>query len=159
MRIRILTPGKTKAAFIVAGSGEYLKRLQSYAKVEVVTLSEVKVPPGPSPAEIEAVKNAEAKIISKSLRPGEYTIALTEKGRQFTSLELAGFFHQLANRGQSRLAFIIGGPLGLSLSLLEKSQTKLSLSSLTFTHELARLLLLEQLYRSFKINAGEPYHY
>jgi 23S rRNA (pseudouridine1915-N3)-methyltransferase len=159
VQIRILTPGKTRAAFIAAGSREYLKRLRPYARVELVTLPAVKIPPRLSKADSQAIKAAEAQTILRSLRPGEYLIALTEGGQQFTSLELAAYLQQLADQGHSRLAFAIGGPLGLAADILHRAQKQLSLSSLTFTHELARLILLEQLYRSFKINAGEPYHY
>ncbi|HKM38988.1 MAG TPA: 23S rRNA (pseudouridine(1915)-N(3))-methyltransferase RlmH [bacterium] len=159
MRIRILTPGKTKAGHIAAGQKKYLNRLQPYTKIELVLTAAVKVPARPSPADIKGVKMAEAKNILKSILPGEYVIALAETGQQFSSPELAAFLQRLLDQGNSRLAFIIGGPLGLAPEILQRAQQQLSLSTLTFTHEQARLILLEQLYRCFKINSGQPYHY
>lgn len=133
--------------------------MQPYARVELVTLPAVKIPPRISDADSIAIKAVEAQTLMKALKPGEYLVALTEDGQQFTSLQLAAQLQELANQGYSRLAFVIGGTLGLAPEVLERARMVLSLSRLTFTHELARLILLEQLYRAFKINAGEPYHY
>ena len=159
LHIRILALGKTKISFIAAGNREYLKRLQPYARVELVTLPAVKIPSRLSDAAITEIKSQEARTILTALKPNEYFIALSEDGRQFTSPELATMLYKLALQGRSRLAFAIGGTLGLAPTVLQRADTVLSLSPLTFTHELARLILLEQLYRAFKISAHEPYHY
>ena len=159
LQIRILTLGKTKSSFIASGNKEYLKRLQPYARVELVTLPAAKIPPRLSDAAITAIKDQEAQTILTALKPSKYLIALHEDGQQFTSPQLAILLEKLSTRGQSRLAFAIGGTLGLSPAVLQQAGTVLSLSRFTFTHELARLILLEQLYRAFKISANEPYHY
>ena len=159
LQIRIIALGKAKAGFISAGNKEYLKRLQPYAKTELVILPAKKIPAKPNLATTKAIKDQEAELIATSIRPNEYLIALDEKGRQYTSTGFANHLEKLMLQGNSRIAFLIGGTLGLSPSILERANATLSLSSLTFTHELARLILLEQIYRAFKINAGEPYHY
>ncbi|MGI6128513.1 MAG: 23S rRNA (pseudouridine(1915)-N(3))-methyltransferase RlmH [bacterium] len=159
LQIRILTLGKTRTNFIAAGNREYLKRLQPYARTELVILPAAKVPARLSTATINAIKDQEAQIILAAMKPSEYLIALSEEGQQFTSVKLASQLEKLAAQGHSRLALAIGGTLGLSPVVLQRAGLVLSLSRLTFTHELARLILLEQLYRACKINANEPYHY
>lgn len=133
--------------------------MRPYARVEFVTLPAAKIPPRPNKAQITAIKAVEAQAILKTLKSAEYLVALSEEGREFTSLKLAAHLQKLALQGQSRLAFVLGGTLGLGEEVIKRAGTVLSLSRFTFTHELARLILLEQLYRAFKINAGEPYHY
>lgn len=159
LHIRILVIGKTRVKFVQAGSAEYLKRLQSYAKIEIVTLPAEKIPAGLDAAGVAAVKAAEARTLLGAVSPGEYLIALSPEGEEFTSEDFAAFIDKLALHGESRLAFAVGGTLGLDDTVLKSARRVLSLSRLTFTHELVRLVLLEQLYRAFKINHGEPYHY
>ncbi|HHY91772.1 MAG TPA: 23S rRNA (pseudouridine(1915)-N(3))-methyltransferase RlmH [Firmicutes bacterium] len=157
--IRILAVGKTRARFVELGVEEYLKRLQSYARTELVVLPAAKVPPRLDPAAAAAVKEAEGRAILGALLPGEYLIALSEHGQEVTSEGFAALMERLALHGSSRLAFGVGGTVGLDEAVLRAAGTVLSLSRLTFTHELARLILLEQLYRAFRILHHEPYHY
>lgn len=157
--IRVLAVGKTRTRFIDLGIDEYLKRLRPYARTELVILPAAKVPPRLDEKAAAAVKEAEGRAILSALSPGEHLIALSEGGQELTSEEFAAFIQKLALRGESRLAFAVGGTLGLAPEVLAAARTVLSLSRLTFTHELARLVLLEQLYRAFRIIHGEPYHY
>lgn len=157
--IRVLAVGKTRTRFIDLGIDEYLKRLRPYARTELVILPAAKVPPRLDEKAAAAVKEAEGRAILSALLPGEHLIALSERGQELTSEEFATLLQKLALRGESRLAFAVGGTLGLSAEVLAAARTALSLSRLTFTHELARLVLLEQLYRAFRIINGEPYHY
>lgn len=157
--IRVLAVGKTRTRFIDLGIDEYLKRLRPYARTELVILPAAKVPPRLDEKSAAAVKEAEGRAILSALSPGEHLIALSEGGQELTSEEFAAFIQKLALRGESRLAFAVGGTLGLAPEVLAAARTVLSLSRLTFTHELARLVLLEQLYRAFRIIHGEPYHY
>lgn len=157
--IRVLAVGKTRTRFIDLGIDEYLKRLRPYARTELVILPAAKVPPRLDEKAAAAVKEAEGRAILSALSPGEHLIALSEGGQELTSEEFAAFIQKLALRGESRLAFAVGGTLGLAPEVLAAARTVLSLSRFTFTHELARLVLLEQLYRAFRIIHGEPYHY
>lgn len=159
LRIRILVIGKTRSKFLQAGNAEYLKRLQPYAKAEIVTLAAEKIPPNPAAATVAAIKAAEARTLLAAVTPGEYLIALSPEGEELTSGGFAALLDELALRGESRLAFAVGGTLGLDDTVLKAARRVLSLSRLTFTHELVRLILVEQLYRAFKISRGEPYHY
>ncbi|NLG86815.1 MAG: 23S rRNA (pseudouridine(1915)-N(3))-methyltransferase RlmH [Firmicutes bacterium] len=144
---------------MAAGNREYLTRLQPYARVELITLPAAKIPPRLDAAAVAAIKDQEAQTILTDIKPNDYFIALSEDGQQLTSPKFAAMLQKLALAGHSRLAFVVGGTLGLGPAVFQRADTVLSLSSFTFTHELARLILLEQLYRAFKINANEPYHY
>jgi 23S rRNA (pseudouridine1915-N3)-methyltransferase len=157
--IRILAVGKTRMRFIELGIDEYLRRLRPYARIELVILPAVKIPPRIDEKAAAAVKQTEGRAILSALSPGEHLIALSERGRELTSEEFAALIQKLTLCGESRLAFAVGGTLGLSPEVLAAARTVLSLSRFTFTHELARLVLLEQLYRAFRIIHGEPYHY
>ena len=158
MNIYIICVGKVKEDYIKAGSNEYLKRLSKYCKVTTIELADEKIPENPSRREIEIVQQAEANRIKAALKSGWYTIALDSKGKQYMSEELATNIAELGISGRSNIAFIIGGSLGLSKEIRDSADLLLSFSKLTFPHQLIRLFLLEQLFRSFKIIRGETYH-
>ena len=158
MHITIIAIGKLKEKYLRDGINEYLKRLQSYAKVEIIELADEKEPYNASAAEEEQIKIKEGERIKAKLKPDSYVIALAIEGKQFTSPALAQKIDSLASSGNSHLTFVIGGSLGLSDEILKNADLLLSFSELTFPHQLMRLILLEQIYRSFRIIKGEPYH-
>jgi 23S rRNA (pseudouridine1915-N3)-methyltransferase len=148
--------GKVKEHFYQRGIEHYLIRLKPYARIGVIELQEGKsVEKDSSPP---AALREEAQEIEKYIRNDAYTIVLTAEGRKMCSEELAYYLERLMIEGKSKLDFIIGGPDGLADSIKKRADLCLSLSGLTFPHRLARLILLEQLYRCFKIIRGEPYH-
>ncbi|HZK25548.1 MAG TPA: 23S rRNA (pseudouridine(1915)-N(3))-methyltransferase RlmH [Oscillospiraceae bacterium] len=158
MQIQILTVGKIKEKYLAAGIKEYLKRLSAYAKVEIREVKDEKTAENASAAEIKLLLEKEAARLEPLLHPQTYLIALAIEGQQFTSPDFADHLQQQTIHGKSHFTFLLGGSLGLAPQLLVKADLKLSFSSLTFPHQLFRLMLLEQLYRAFKINRGEPYH-
>jgi 23S rRNA (pseudouridine1915-N3)-methyltransferase len=158
VNISIITIGKLKEKYLKAGIDEYLKRLSSYAKIEVTELPDEKAPEELSPAEMEQVKQKEGEKLLNKLSPDTYVIALAIDGKMKSSEELADSLDKLATYGKSKIAFVIGGSLGLSHEVLKRADEKLSFSKMTFPHQLMRLILLEQVYRAFRINRGEPYH-
>jgi 23S rRNA (pseudouridine1915-N3)-methyltransferase len=158
VRIRLVTVGKIKEKYLQAGMDEYLKRLGPYARVEVVGLNDEPIPENASPAQEEQVKQREGERILKVIEPGQHVVVLDQRGKEFSSEELAAFLKERALRGQSNLAFVIGGSLGLDRAVLERADTRLSLGRMTLLHQMVPLILLEQIYRGFKINRGEPYH-
>lgn len=158
MRIDILTVGKLKERYLLDAQKEYLKRLQTYAKTQLIEVADESIPENASPATIRQALERESARLAKHLRDGLFIIALDRQGREMSSRELAANLEDLAVRGNSHLAFIIGGSEGISGQMLARSNWRLSFSRLTFPHQLARIILLEQIYRSFRIRRGEPYH-
>lgn len=158
MNIKVISVGKLKEKYLKQGISEYLKRLSAYAKVEIVELPDEKAPEMLSAAEMEQVKQKESARILGKITPDTYVIALAIEGKMQTSEELAENLDKLATYGKSKVAFVLGGSLGLSDDVLKRANEKLSFSRLTFPHPLIRLILLEQIYRAFKIMRGEPYH-
>jgi 23S rRNA (pseudouridine1915-N3)-methyltransferase len=158
LRFRIILVGKIKEKYLQAGIQEYLKRLGPHVKVELVSLADEPIPEGASPAQEQQVKAREGERILAQLDPGQYVIALDLRGVTLSSEELAAFVAERSLRGQSNLAFVIGGSLGLAPEVLQRADHKLSLGRMTFLHQMVPLILLEQLYRATKINRGEPYH-
>ncbi|CDF59012.1 23S rRNA (pseudouridine(1915)-N(3))-methyltransferase RlmH [Thermobrachium celere] len=158
MNIIIISVGKLKEKYLKEGINEYLKRLSKYAKVDIIEVPDEKAPDNLSPKEEELVKEKEGQGILKHIKDNMYVVALDIKGKQLSSEELAEFLSQRALLGESSIAFIIGGSLGLSQSVLNRANYKLSFSKMTFPHQLMRLILLEQIYRGFRIINGEPYH-
>jgi len=156
--IDIIAVGRVREHYLTAGINEYLKRLQPYARVRILEGPEAKVPDNPSPAQAEQILQAEGAGIQRFCQPGVFTIALDREGVMLASAELATRLADLALAGRSHLAFIIGGTLGLSRDLLAGVDLCLSFSRFTFPHQLMRLILLEQLYRAYKIQRGETYH-
>jgi 23S rRNA (pseudouridine1915-N3)-methyltransferase len=158
VNITIVTIGKLKEKYLKQGIGEYLKRLSAYAKVEIIELPDEKAPENLSEAEMEMVKEKEGIRILEKISDDTHVIALAIEGKMKSSEELAKDLDRLATYGKSKIAFIIGGSLGLSNQVMKRANDTLSFSKMTFPHQLMRLILLEQVYRAFRINRGEPYH-
>ncbi len=158
MNISIVTVGKLKEKYLKLGIEEYTKRLGPFAKIEVIEVPDEKAPENLSDTEIIQVKKAEGERILSKISSDAYVIALAIEGKMKTSEQLARELDQLATYGKSKIAFVIGGSLGLSDEVLKRANDTLSFSKMTFPHQLMRLILVEQVYRAFKINRGEPYH-
>ncbi|WP_045514569.1 23S rRNA (pseudouridine(1915)-N(3))-methyltransferase RlmH [Neobacillus niacini] len=158
MNISIVTVGKLKEKYLKMGIDEYLKRLNSYAKVEVIEVADEKAPEELSESEMLQVKQKEGERILAKISQDTYVIALAINGKMQSSEELADTLDKLATYGKSKIAFIIGGSLGLSEEVLKRANEHLSFSKMTFPHQLMKLILVEQIYRAFRINRGEPYH-
>ena len=158
MNISIVTVGKLKEKYLKQGIDEYLKRLSAYAKVEVIEVADEKAPEELSESEMLQVKQKEGERILAKVSADTYVIALAIGGKMQSSEDLADSLDKLATYGKSKIAFIIGGSLGLSDEVLKRANDQLSFSRMTFPHQLMRLILVEQVYRAFRINRGEPYH-
>ncbi len=158
MNIRVVCIGKLKETYWTQAIGEYSKRLQGYCSLSIEELKEEKLPEKASPAQEEQVKEAEGERILKSLRDKALTVVLDVKGKQLSSEALAARIQDAAVEGQSNIDFVIGGSLGLSPAVLQKADLRLSFSPMTFPHQMMRVILLEQIYRSFKIIKNEAYH-
>ena len=159
MHIRIVTVGKIKETYLTAGIQEYQKRLGPFCRLEIIELAEERMPDNPSAAQKAQALAKEGERIIKNLRSDTYTLVLDVAGKSVSSEELADTFAQQALKGQSDLTFVIGGAFGLSPAVIKAANQRLSFSRMTFTHQMIRLLLIEQIYRAFKINRGEPYHW
>ncbi|MBQ2677366.1 MAG: 23S rRNA (pseudouridine(1915)-N(3))-methyltransferase RlmH [Firmicutes bacterium] len=158
MNITIVCIGKLKEKYWREAVAEYSKRLGGYCSLTVKELKEAPLPSNPSPADEEAVKKAEGEAILGAVKDQSYVISLEVKGRKFSSEELAERMADLALTGRSDVTFIIGGSLGLSAEVSKRADLRLSFSDMTFPHQMMRVILLEQIYRSFKINRNETYH-
>lgn len=158
MQITIIGVGKIKENFLAKAIEEYKKRLNRYCKLSIIEVPDEKAPEHLSEKQKEQIKETEGEKILPHLKENMYVVAMDIQGESLTSEALAEKIGQLGLRGNSNLAFIIGGSLGLSAGVLNRADYRLSLSAMTFPHQLTRLLLLEQIYRSFKIIKGEPYH-
>lgn len=158
MKIRLLVVGHLKETYWREAQNEYLKRLTPYANVTIEEVDDLPSSKGDSPAEMEEVKNKEnAKILSK-IKPSDYVILLDLGKEQPDSVELSSRLEKWMRDGGSSITFVIGGSLGLSSEMRKRGNATLTLSKLTFTHQMTRVILLEQIYRSFKILHNEPYH-
>ena len=158
MRIRLLVVGHLKEQYWKEAEGEYLKRLLPYAKVDIEEVDDLPCPKNASVSEMETVKEQEnAKILAK-LRPNELAVLLDLGHEQHDSVELANDLEKWMKDGGATIAFVIGGSLGLSNAMRKRGNATLTLSKLTFTHQMTRIILLEQIYRAFKILHNEPYH-
>lgn len=158
MNIKIITVGKLKEKYLKDAIAEYSKRLTRYCKLEVVELPDEKTSENASPKEEEMVKDKEGKNILQKIKDNEYVIALDLKGKHITSEEFAEFISEKAVMGQPNITFVIGGSLGIAQEVLARADYKLCFSKMTFPHQLFRVMLLEQVYRAFRIINGEPYH-
>lgn len=156
MKLTVLCVGKTRESFIREGIEKYLRFLRPYA---TAAIQEVREEPVHDLKEAPRIRRREAERINKAVAPGARLIALDERGREFTSHEFAEFINSTQENGVRELVFVIGGSLGLDESVIERAHTVLALSRWTVTHELARVVLLEQLYRAFTITTGKTYHY
>ena len=158
MKITILTVGKIKEKYLRDAIAEYSKRLSRYAKLEIIEVADEKTPDNASETVETNTKNKEAERLLKYIRDDAYLITLEIKGKQLTSEELAQKIDTLGVQGTSHIIFVIGGSLGLGEEVLKRSNYALSFSKMTFPHQLMRVILLEQVYRSYRIMNGEPYH-
>lgn len=158
MKITVITVGKIKEKYLRDAIGEYSKRLSKYCKLEIVEVADEKTPESASEIMTDVIKSKEAERIMKYLKEDAYIITLEIQGKQLTSEELADKIDGLGIQGKSHIIFIIGGSLGLGKEILKKSDYALSFSKMTFPHQLMRVILLEQVYRSYRIIKKEPYH-
>ena len=158
MQIQIVCVGKLKEKYWSDGVAEYAKRLGAYARLDIRELPDEKTPDSLSPAEEEQVRAREGERILAALRDGSHVIALAIDGEAWSSEQLAAHLDKQAVYSGGSVSFVIGGYLGLSPAVLSRADKKLSFGRMTYPHQLMRVLLLEQVYRAFKINRGEPYH-
>jgi 23S rRNA (pseudouridine1915-N3)-methyltransferase len=156
VKLSIICMGRTRERFIQDGIEKYLRYLKPYTAAELKVLREEKVE---DLRDAPRVRKLEAEKIGKSLAPSAHIVALDERGREFTSHEFAAFIDKALEKGTREMFFILGGAMGLDESVTKKADTVLALSRWTMTHEMARLVLLEQLYRAFTIIKGKTYHY
>ena len=154
----VLAVGRLKDRFYEDAAAEYLKRLTPYAKTAVIEIRAAELPPEPTPAQIDAALEREAREILKRLPAGSLPVALCVEGQQLSSEAFSAWIDRAAGSGNSHVAFVIGGSYGLSETVKRRAALRLSMSGMTFPHRLARVMLLEQLYRACKISAGETYH-
>ena len=158
MKITLVTVGKIKEKYLEAAIAEYSKRLSRYCKLEIVQVADEKTPDNASELMEKQIKEKEGERILSHIKDGAYVVALAIDGKQLSSKELADLVDGLGVRGESHIQFVIGGSLGLADSVLKRADYKLSFSRMTFPHQLMRVILLEQIYRSYRIISGEPYH-
>lgn len=158
MNIKIIGVGKVKEKYFKAGIAEYAKRMERYAKFEIVEVPDEKAPETLSQAEMDAVMAKEGERILAKIKDREYVYALAIKGKERSSEEFAKEINQLATYGHSDITFVIGGSLGLSPDVLKRANTQISFGRFTLPHKLMRLVLAEQIYRAFTIINGLPYH-
>ena len=158
MKITIIGVGKIKEKHFSSAIDEYSKRLSRYCKLEITEVNDEKTPDEASEAEESQIKKAEGERILKHVKEGAYIIALAIEGSMLSSTDLAVKIEKLGVNSCSHIVFIIGGSLGLSDEVLRKADYKLSFSKMTFPHQMMRVILLEQIYRAYRINSNEPYH-
>lgn len=158
LNIKIICVGKLKEKFYTAAAAEYMKRLSTLCRLEVEELPESRLSAQPSQAEVEAALKKEGESIALRIPAGALTVALCVEGKQLSSMRFSQFLEACALKGRSKLCFLIGGSEGLSEEVKEKAEVRMSMSEMTFPHHLARIMLLEQLYRAFQIREGSRYH-
>lgn len=158
LSIRLICVGKLREQFYVDAFAEYSKRLSAYCKFECIELNETKLGASPSDKEIAAALDKEAGDIERAIGKDAYVIAMCVEGRQLKSEDFARRINELAVSGRGRLCFVVGGSFGLSPKIKQRADMRLGMSKMTFPHHLARVMLAEQIYRSFKILEGSRYH-
>ncbi len=158
MKITVICVGKIKEAFYRNAIGEYVKRLGRYTKLEILEVADEKTPDHASEIMEDKIRQKEGERAFRLIPENAYVIALAIEGKEMSSEELANNIHHLTIQGESHLVFLIGGSLGMCPALLQKADLLLSFSRMTFPHQLMRVILLEQIYRSFRIIHGDPYH-
>lgn len=156
MKITFLTVGKTEDAYLKDGIEKYVKRLKHYTKLFIVDIDELK---NTKALTQEQQKSREAELILKKITPQDHVILLDEKGMELTSEKFAAYIDKKAIASVSNMVFVVGGPYGFDQSVYNRANDKLSLSAMTFSHQMVRLFFIEQLYRAFTIIKGEPYHH
>lgn len=158
MKITLITVGKIKERFFTDAIEEYKKRLSRYCRLEIIQVADEKTPDKAGVQLERQIREREGERILAQIRDGSYVIALAIQGNMLDSEQLAKKLGSLAVEGQSHVVMVIGGSLGLADSVLQRADYHLSFSKMTFPHQLMRVILMEQIYRSFRILAGEPYH-
>lgn len=158
MKITIVTVGKIKEKYLKDAIAEYSKRLSKYCKLEIIEVADEKTPDNVSVVVEEQIRSKEAERILKYIKEDAYVITLEIHGKQLTSEELADKIEKLGVQGTSHIMLVIGGSIGLGEEVLKRSDFALSFSKMTFPHQLMRVILLEQIFRSYRIISGEPYH-
>ena len=158
MKITLITVGKIKEKYFTDAIAEYMKRLSRYCKPEIIQVADEKTPENAALAVEKQVKDTEGERILRHVAEDAFVVALEIRGEMLSSDELADFIERKQVSGTSHIQFVIGGSLGLSEAVLRRADYRLSFSRMTFPHQLMRVVLLEQIYRSFRIIAGEPYH-
>jgi 23S rRNA (pseudouridine1915-N3)-methyltransferase len=156
MKITLLTVGKTEDKYILEGIEKYLKRLKHYIKFEIIEIPELKKTKSLSE---DQQKSKEAELIFKQLNHTDHVVLLDERGKELSSMHFADFMNKKMIGSVQHLVFVVGGPYGFDASLHQRAQDKLSLSKMTFSHQMVRLFFVEQVYRAFTILKGEPYHH
>lgn len=159
MKISIVAAGKIKEKYLRDGIAEFTKRLKPFTQLEFIEINEEKMKDNPSPAEKAAVLKAEGERLLKKVPAGSYLIVLDVVGKAISSEELSQKIDTLTLKGHSHITFLIGGAFGLSQEIRNRADERISFSRMTFTHQMIRLLLIEQIYRAFKISRGEKYHW
>lgn len=156
MKIKLICVGKTVSPYLLEGETEYLKRLKHYGKVEKIEIPELK---NARKLSKDQIKSEEGKLILDKINPNDSLILLDENGTEYSSTKFAQFLQKKMNQSTKGIAFIVGGAYGFSEEIYTKAQGKISLSKMTFSHQMVRLFFLEQLYRAHTILRGEPYHH
>ncbi len=159
MKIQLIWIGKTKANFIKQGIDFYAKKLRHFTSLEIKEVKEMAKGACVQPSQQALIKKKEGEKLQLACKQSSFIVCLDEKGNTFTSIQFAKWLNTLEDRGTRNLAFIIGGPFGLDEKVIQNSHYRLSLSPMTFTHDMTRLILLEQLYRAYTIIRNIPYHY
>lgn len=157
-KVTIICTGKLKEKFYLDAAAEYVKRLSRFCKLEILELPEERLPEDPSPAQIEVALSREAEAVRTKLPSSCLLIAMCVEGKERSSEELARLMADTANRGVGHIVFLIGSSFGMHPSLKAQADMRLSMSPMTFPHHLLRVMLLEQVYRAYQINAGSKYH-
>lgn len=158
MKIRIIAIGKIKENYLKSGIDEYLKRIKPYSQIEIIEVMDEPISDNPNESIIKMAKDKEGQKVLKYLKPSDYVISLDLNKKEFSSEEFASFLNKRFEIAKSNITFIIGGSYGLSDELKNRANEAISLSKMTFLHQMTRLILLEQIYRAFKINRNEVYH-
>lgn len=156
MEIELLTIGKTGMKFIATGIEEYSRRLKHYISYRIAVMPDIRKSAGMTETK---QKEAEGEMILSRLQPSDYVILLDERGKEYTSLEFSAYINRQMVAGRRKVVFIIGGPYGFSEAVYGRADSKISLSRMTFNHEMVRLFFTEQLYRALTILRGGPYHH
>ncbi len=156
MKIKIVCIGKTGKSFLIDGENEYLNRLKHYVAIERIEIPDIK---NAKKLSVDQIKTLEGKEILSKISSGEQLILLDEKGKDFTSEKFADFIQQKFNQGGKGIVFVIGGAYGFSKEVYDRSDSLLSLSKMTFSHQMIRMIFFEQVYRAMTILKGEPYHH
>lgn len=159
LHIDIICVGKLKENYLKEAINEYSKRLSKYCKLNIIELQDESLPSKINDTTIDDIKNKECKKIMEHIKSGSYVISLDLKGKQFSSEEFSSKIEDISVKGFSSITFIIGGTLGLTCEILEKSNELICFSKMTFPHQLIRVFLLEQIFRAFKISGNETYHW